>query len=216
MLRSLILGPALGVALFQRGLLVFHASVVSFAHGAVAFLAFKGQGKSTLASILHRRGHDLLTDDILALDVQGDHLIARPGFPLLKLWADTIQAMGEDPESYPLLHPSVDKRMRHVSRGFARHPMELACVYVLGDGQEIEIVPLEGKEALLNVLPHWYGALFDGDLLEVFGLGNHLRQCARLVQSVPVFRLQNPRSLSALPDVAQIVEAHRASSIQEP
>jgi hypothetical protein len=201
----------MAVVLFQRGLLVFHASVVGFPRGAAAFLAFKGQGKSTLASILHHRGHDLLTDDILALDVQGDHLVARPGFPLLKLWTDTIQAMGEDPESYPLLHPMVEKRVRRVSHGFAQRPMELHCVYVLADGQEPEIIPLEGKEALLNVLPHWYGALFDGDLLEVFGLGNHLRQCARLLQSVPVYRLRNPRALSELPGVAQMVEAHQAS-----
>jgi len=212
-LRNLFLGPALGVALFQRGLLVFHASVVSFSSGAVAFLALKGYGKSTMAAALHVRGQEILADDIMALDTGGGRMMVRPGVPRLKLWPDALQAIGDNPESHALLLPDYDKRARRVSNGFGQSPVPLRCVYVLGVGPQIDFARLRPKDALLYVLPHWYGALFDGDLLKIFGLGNHFRQCTYLVQNVPVFLLKRPASLMALPDVAQAVEKHLASDV---
>src|SRR5262249_25236419 len=61
-LHLCILGPALAVLLRQRGLLVLHASAVQVAHGAIAFLASSGGGKSTLAASFYTRGHAVVTD----------------------------------------------------------------------------------------------------------------------------------------------------------
>ena len=207
-LRLFILGSALGVLLLQRGLTVFHASVVTLSSASVAFLGQKGNGKSTVAAALHTRGHTLVADDIMALSDDGRSLIARPGFPLLKLWPASVEAIGEDPESLPLLRPESEKRAHRISRGFAENPTPLRGVYVLDSSHEIEIVPLKPREALMRVLPHWYGAMFSGELLDTFGLGSHLHECARLVNSVPVYLLRAPTSLDTLPDVAQAVERH--------
>jgi hypothetical protein len=207
-LRRFILGPALSVLLHQKGLLVFHASVIAFASGAVAFAARKGGGKSTMAAALHVRGHGMVADDIMALDAVGDCLMVRPGFPQVKLWPDAVEAIGEDPASLPRLGPDLEKRVRPVSQGFAVHPLPLRCVFVCSVGQELEIVPLRSAEALLSVMPHWYGALFRGALLPILGLETHFRQCAHLVENIPVYHLQRPHSLAALPDVTRIVEEY--------
>src|SRR5690348_8122758 len=84
--RLLLLGPALAVLLHQRGLLVLHASAVSFGKSVAAFVGEKGEGKSTLAAALHARGHPLVADDLVAVELD-DRSIARvrAGFPQLKL-----------------------------------------------------------------------------------------------------------------------------------
>jgi hypothetical protein len=207
-LRLCILGSCLGVVLLQRGLTVFHASVVGLSSGAVAFLAPKGQGKSTMAAALHVRGHNLIADDIMVVDCERGELTARPGFPQLKLWPESAQAIGQDPESLPILHPRLGKRARQISHGFLQDPLPLQSIYVLGIGDEIDIVPLSPKDALLYIMPHWYGAMFGGELLRVFGLGTHFRECTRLANRVPIYLLKRPPSLDLLSDVAQAVEKH--------
>ena len=71
--RLLILGAAMGVLLYQRGLTVLHASAVAIDGGVVAFLGEKGAGKSAIAAALYARGHRFITDDLLAVqyDQQG-------------------------------------------------------------------------------------------------------------------------------------------------
>jgi hypothetical protein len=51
-LRLSLLGPALGLLLHQRGLLVLHASVVTHGGSTVAILGSNGWGKSTIAAAL--------------------------------------------------------------------------------------------------------------------------------------------------------------------
>lgn len=207
-LRLAILGSSLGVLLLQRGLPVFHASVVGLSSSAVAFLAPKGHGKSTMAAALYIRGHDMVADDIMVVDGDGDQMMAKPGFPQFKLWPESAQAIGQDPNSLPTVCPGFEKRSRRVSHGFSQTPLPLQSIYVLGIGEEIEIIPLPPKDALLHILPHWYGAMFGGELLRVFGLGNHFRECTLLANRVPTYLLKRPPSLDILSDVARAVEKH--------
>lgn len=204
-LRLIILGPALGIALIQRGLPVFHASCVASSSGAVAFAGPKGSGKSTMAVALHRNGYDLVTDDILSIDNAMGKLLAKPSFPQSKLWPDSVEAMGEAIESMPLLHPDYDKRVRPVSQGFAKAPVPLRCLFLLGISEDIEIAPLPPTEAWLGTMPHWYGAQFDGDLLRMLGAAAQLHATASLAKNIPVYHLKRPLSLEMLPEVARMV-----------
>ena len=204
--RNLFLGPVLGVALNQRGLHLFHASVVRLAGNAVAILAPKGWGKSTLAAILHSRGHTVLCDDIAALEQGKQQPLIQPGFPMLKLWADTVRAIGHNPEEYPRLHPQLEKHIYDLGSGFSSTPQPLRAVLVMQPGDKPIVVPLSGKEALFQILPHWYGTLYNGDLLPIFGSQNHLRECALLAKHVPVYGLRLPRSLTGAQKAAQFLE----------
>jgi hypothetical protein len=213
LLRLFILGPALRILLLQRGLSVFHASVVGLSSSAVAFLAPQGHGKSTMAAALHRLGHCLVDDDVLVLDDDGDQLVVRPGFPQIKLWPDAAQAVGQDPRQLSVLHPQLEKRAHRMAHGFSRDPLPLRGVYVLdaGDGPSAlgtEITSLDSREAFFRVLTNWYPAMFGPELLQMFGLDLQFGACTRLIDRVPVFLLKRPRSLDALPDVVRALEQH--------
>ena len=84
---------------------------------------------------------------------------------------------------------------------------------MLAHGPELGIEPLQPQEALTELMPHWYGARFGMGLLRSLGLSSFFLQCATLANKITVCRLKRPPSLSALPDVAQLVEEHLARDV---
>lgn len=68
-----------------RGHEALHAGAVATPDDAVAILAVSGAGKSTLLGQLVREGHQLVTDDILALTEKDGDVLAEPGPPLMTL-----------------------------------------------------------------------------------------------------------------------------------
>ncbi len=201
-LRSFLLGPAFGALLRQRGALVLHASAVKLEGGAIVFLGGSGWGKSTLAAALHARGHPLLADDVVALRADGARWLVSPSFPQLSLWPDAASVLGSPPDSLPRLHPSGQKRTRRAGVRFSTEPCSLSRLYVLAAGASHAIEALPRCDALVELLRHSYGAL----TLHRVRTTKHFRQCARLAAEIPVTRLRFPRSLTALPEVACLVE----------
>ena len=207
-LRLLLLGAAMGVVLHQRGLPVFHASAVTANETAIAFLGGRGWGKSTIAAALHMRGHRVITDDVMALDLSGTNgPVAFPAFPQLKLWPDAVTALGEDPEALSALSSRFEKRERLVTSGFAERPTPLKRIYVLATGPAPEIEPLQPQEAMTELLRNFYVGRFGKELMRP-GEATYFLQCAEVARSVPVYRLKRPSSLVLLPAVAQLVREH--------
>jgi hypothetical protein len=83
--QRFLTGQVLPLASVLRGLEVFHASAVALGGGAVAFVAGSGVGKTSLAYNLVRRGAAFVADDVLALEVAGDVVLAHPGAGLVNL-----------------------------------------------------------------------------------------------------------------------------------
>ena len=66
-----------------RGLEALHAGAVVGDGGAIAIAAAAGGGKSTLLSRLIADGFELLADDVVALEAEGERVLAHPGPPLM-------------------------------------------------------------------------------------------------------------------------------------
>lgn len=201
-LRLFILGPAFAVLLHQRGRLVLHASAVAVDGYAVAFLGGPGWGKSTMAAALSARGYGLVADDVVAVDLEGERgLTVFPGFPQLKLWPDTIASLGEVADTLPQLHPRLEKRAHRVANGFTHAPLSLSHIYVLDEGTNHAIEPIDKQNALVELVRHSYGVR----LLQPVNARSHFLQCANLANKVSIRRLKRLRSLLALPELAQMV-----------
>ncbi len=210
LLRLPLLGTILAVLLHRRGYLVLHASSVAVDGGALVFIGNKGWGKSTMAATLYGRGHDLISDDVVALKFEGSGApVVMPGFPQFKLFPEAVvSSLGDDYEALPELAAGYEKRGRPVTDRFAQQPLPLKSVYALGCGAVSTIKTLEPQAALLTLIANSYSARFGKQLLRGAEASAHLRQCSRLVRQVPVYRLERPKALPLLPAVAQLVEDH--------
>jgi hypothetical protein len=205
LLRLYLLGPALGLLLHQRGLLTLHASGAAVAGGAIAFLGGSGWGKSTMAAALHARGHGVVADDVMAVDVgAAAGPTVYPGIPRLKLWPDAALSVGEVPETLPRLHPEFAKRSRSAIRAFPQAPLPLRAICILAHSAEIDLAPLPVQDGFVELVRHSYAV----QLLDAVGASEaHFGHCARLANRVPVYRLSRPRALETLSAVAELVEA---------
>jgi hypothetical protein len=205
-IRHLLFGPVLSVLNYQRGLFIFHASGVVLPSGGAVFMADAGYGKSTQAEALVRRGHSLITDDVLLMKLEHEKIWAMPGVPFLKLWPETISLLGEDPNKYPTVKTSLPKRTLNKIDIAVQQPVALKAVFILEFGEKIEIKRLAPMEALQQIMPHWYGVLYEGELLPILGLERHFRDCTTVVQNLPVYRLTRPESLDFMPAICEAVE----------
>jgi hypothetical protein len=171
----------------------------------VAFLGGSGWGKSTMAGVLHQRGHALVADDFVAVPAAGELGQAPrvyPGFPQLKLWPEAAAVLGADAGGLRRLHPDFEKVAQRLTQGFAQAPLPLGRLYVLAEGDTIAIEPLDKPAALVELVRHSYAAR----ALPRLDGAEHLRQCAGLLRHTALFRLQRPRSLAVLPAVAEAIE----------
>lgn len=188
-----------------------HGSVFNMAGAAVAVLAAKGGGKSTLAMAMDQAGYPLLSDDILALDGTGT-ILALPGFAQIKLWPDALRHLGHQPETYIPLRPAAVKRGVPVDPA-GQGPLPLRHIFVLQQGGTASIRPLNQREALLALLPHWYLSRFDTQGLQALqALPQQFAQCTQVVQDVAVSLLLRPQSLAQLPHVVALIEGYVVAS----
>lgn len=207
LLRLFVLGTSIAILLHQRqDMAVFHASAVSYSGSALVFAGNWGAGKSGMAAVFHAEGGQLLADDVAAVDLNSDSPLVLPGFPFLKMWPDTLNAIGHQPEALPKLRPEIEKRGYRIANGFSKESVPLRAIFILGWGETIAIERLNGQEALFGLMSFWYASRFGSEVLQVMGLSDQFQRCARLVNEVPVYLLTKPDSQEALLESAQEIK----------
>ena len=105
-----ILGPVLGLLLRLRGVTCLHASAVTIGGSAIAFVGSAGAGKSTTAAAFARRGHSVMSDDIVALSEVDGVIRVMPAYPYLSLWPESVAMLYGSPEALPRFTANWDKR----------------------------------------------------------------------------------------------------------
>ncbi len=204
-LRAYILGAAMAVILQQRGYLVLHASCVAIQDQAIAFIGASGWGKSTLASALHARGHTLLTDDVLAIDMAGHGPMGIPSFPEVKLLSDSAIAIDPAATHQSFLHSLSKKQIRRLDQGFSQKPVPLRQLYLLSIAAHNSIESLPPQLTFTTLLQHSRATKTLSD--PTFQV-EHFRACSELARRVPMAHLKRRRSLAQLPQVMTLIEEH--------
>ena len=212
--RADITGRVLAMTLHAAGRLCLHGSAVAMDGGAVAFVAPKYHGKSTLALALARSGCRLMTDDILPVD-PGPPAQAIPGVHQVRLWDDSAELFdvrsGEPtPGDKHLVHEIPEDLLMF-------QPDALSAVYLLspltGESSMAEAarrIPMPDVTAALALVRH--AAL--GPLLGGAQAACTFERAATLASTVPVYRLETVAGLDRLSEVvAQLQEWHGAATV---
>jgi len=191
-LRLFLLSSVIGALLQQRGTLTLHSSVIELDGGCVGFLGHSGAGKSTLAAALLHRGYRLLTDDVCAVTLAPNATpLVHPGYPQMKLWADTLTKLAMPPETLRPVRPQSDKHAWPITTAFCPETRPLRRLYVLGitNTADLTVQVVEQGEKFQVLKNHTYRELFlDG----LDGRVSHFRVCATVAQRVPVYRIIRP------------------------
>ncbi|MFT3722148.1 MAG: hypothetical protein QM773_01075 [Hyphomonadaceae bacterium] len=207
LLRLPLLGPVMALLLHMRERLVLHASAVSIGGRVAAFVGDKGAGKSTTTAAAIERGHQLFTDDLLALSFASGRPVATPGFPSVKLVADCAERFvlqGAEKLAAPIA--DFPKQLRRLNGAFAYAPREVAAIYVLDRQDRAAILELPANDALKAVMRFSYVPLFEGKPWSGEETKRHFSQCASLASHVRVARLITPNRLDGLDEIIRCVE----------
>lgn len=185
--RLFLLGTAMGALMMQRGNLVLHGNAFRVGDACAVVVGSSGSGKSTLAAEFLRRGHDVLSDDVVPVDPKGN---ALPGYPRIKLWDDAVARLGLDPAALDRVTTSVEKFQLPITRS-CTEPLPLRWVYVLErhEGADLVVSPVGGAETFSLLHEHTYRneLLAGADVVR-----DHLTQCARLAASARINRVARP------------------------
>lgn len=205
-IRLFLMGTAMGVVFCQRKMFPLHANAIVFDDRAVAFAGPSQSGKSTLAAAFLDRGHAILSDDICVIDQGGDgNLLAQPGIPRVRLWADAVKRSGRDASLLTRVRNGMDKFVLPTRAAQPDCALPLSAIFVLGpDGQDVRAKPLEGFSAIEALAANTYRA---GFLPLVGDTSAHFATCLTIAQHVPLFELQRPWDGNRIDETAErIVE----------
>ena len=206
--QHLYLNQVLPLVLSKLGKLVFHASAVEVAGGAIAFAAESGRGKSTLAASFAVNGFRFLTDDGLVVETAVQGFEVLPSHPSIRLWADSEEALiAPGVETAPAL--SFTSKSRFLAGDavrFCDQPRPLRRVYFLDDGSATTLVfqRLSAAETLVEWVKHSF-------LLDVEArprLASHFDQVATLANQPIHYRLDYPRRFEDLARIRQAIVEH--------
>jgi hypothetical protein len=205
---SYLLGPVFGFLLRLQGVTCLHASAIAVGDSAVAIAGPPGAGKSTTAAAFARRGHAVLSDDVVPLLERGGSFALVPAYGSLYLWPDSVKALYGSEEALPRLLPGWDKRhlaLEQEGYRFQSEPLPLAAIYLLGERSGDPGAPfvesVAGQTSLISLVANTYA----NRALDTSMRVQEFEFLGRLVQTVPVRRVRPHRDAARLEKLCEAI-----------
>lgn len=205
-IRSFLLGRAMGMLLFQRGVVALHGGVIDIDGQGIAICGKSGAGKSTLLSAFRHSGYKFITDEIIATQVDEDgRVLGVPSYPVQKLSKEIISSMGGNVETLQCNY-SPD-RMRYLvvdKQKFKDERLFLCAMYEIqvADVDEVTIQELSGIEKM-NVLRRngYYMSLS----IRVGFPKDYMSMCIRLVKQMRIFTITRPANKLTINEQKELI-----------
>jgi hypothetical protein len=203
--EHLITGPISAILLHQKDRVVLHGSAINIQDKAIVFLGDKGYGKSTLAAHFQKRGHHLISDDLVPISFNDKFCETVPGHPKIRLYPDSSQSIGLNPNDLPRVDERFNKRYIKFPGKFSIKPVRIGCIFVLNLADEIQISNLNSTASFIEIVRNTFLNRF----LEVTENSvEHFQKTQKIIQSVPVFRLGRPHDFSCMEKVTEKIKQH--------
>ncbi len=195
-----LLPQALSFSLLEQGIDPLHGCVVEINGVAVAFIGESGKGKSTLAAYFWKKGHRILSDDLVAIRFQGKTPIVSGGPPHLKLSSRSLGALDLDPGKTQAFLEGTSKYILDMQTSSCRDSkFPLAMIYAITEepSPTIEIQAQKLCQTFMALTRNPFNAIQN----ERIRWQTQFEAAAKIINTVPVRRLSFPRDFAALPKV---------------
>ncbi|MBP2636429.1 MAG: HPr kinase [Firmicutes bacterium] len=203
--QAFLLGTVLGVLLQARGGFVLHGAAVNINGQALIATGVSAVGKSTLAAALCRQGHELLADDMCLVSFDGKgkpELIS--GYPLVKLWTDAVEVLGEKTSLLRRVRNRLEKYQVPVGKKVSGAAVPLRwCVELRRDNsKQVSIAKLPDAEKVTSIETnaHRYWFLSGRDQV------HQAKCCKQIAAAVNGFRMSWPLEGFWLEDMVKKIE----------
>ena len=214
-LRHLLLDQVLPLVAGDPNRLAVHGSAVATTRGAVAFLGDPGDGKSTLAALLARRGCELLTDDCCLLARTGVGFDVVPAYPGVRLGPDSIDEIFGDADaaSVSVAHYTAKRRIADDEKRGLRYRGQctpVSRIYVLAPARDADTASVAiGRRTHRQALFDLLNCTFHLDIGDAARLREAFALAADIVQLHEVRAITVPWALSKLDEVAEAILGDR-------
>lgn len=197
-----LLGPVMGFVLLLRGFISLHACAVAIRDQAIAIVGPAGSGKSTTAAAFAELGYAILAEDVVTLRDRGDEFLVQPGYPSIRLWPSSVEALYGAAATLPKLTPTWDKRYLDLTQEkyeFQQQPLPLGAIYLLDErkDQAPSISEIAPAEALMSLVANTYATY----LMDKTMRAREFEILNRVLNSVPIKRItphSDPRHIGEL------------------
>lgn len=200
------LGTVLTGVLHQRGRLVLHAGAILGHAGAVLIGGFSGGGKSTLLAALAARGHQVLADDVAAIEINRDgQPSVFPGVPRVNLWKDALARLGRSHAGLDQIRSGEEKFAVPVAPLPDGFPKAVRALYVLRtwDQCSVAVEELNGASAFRLICAQTRNV----HVVRALGMQTvHFHAAAAMASRICVNRVSRPRQANSLPELVALVE----------
>lgn len=193
-LKLFLLREAIGILLAQRGFYLLHGTAVLINESAHVFIGEPGAGKSTTAAAFWKAGFTVLTDDLVAIEMNNDQAFVIPAFPQFKIWEHAVHGLGINQSE---LQPSFEGHTKFLlsqnKKSFPSSPIPLKSIQILSNVPiKHRINPLEAPIELVKHFP-LPNQLLHGELHN-----KHFKDSLKLYSIVKIQRLQRPEGFDNL------------------
>lgn len=186
-----LLGPVMGFVLLLRGFISLHACAVAVDDQAIAIVGPAGSGKSTTAAAFAERSYAILAEDVVTLQDRGAEFLVQPGYPSIRLWPSSVEALYGTAATLPRLTPTWDKCYLDLTQekyDFQQQPLPLAAIYLLGERQDDHapsINELASTKRLMSLVANTYATY----LMDKTMRAREFEILGRVLKSVPIKRV---------------------------
>lgn len=201
--RFVLLGSCLGTCLMQRHILPLHASSVVINNQVVLFSGPTKAGKSTLASYLNQHGFPLYSEDLSPIYMNDKNISLAKGISRVKLWQDSLIALGNNPDKHQIVHPIFKKYAYFLNNDSLPNKLPVKALFILENSDEVSVEEINSIGEKMATI---FNNIYYVKRFYAFGFQKEIFDISRnLVNNIPIYRLKRPLNYDYLPNVRDTI-----------
>lgn len=204
-LNAFLLGWGIAMICYQKEKLAIHCACIANDEGAVLISGTSGSGKSSITSVLLKKGYRLVADDMTVVYMDGKGTAyATPAFPYQKLCRDVAMQSDCTEDEMIYIDENKDKFLVPYKGEFMKEPVPIKAMILLGISKKEEVSSgeVEGIEKMYACVDAMF---LKGLLKEKLFSPENVNLCLEMASCVPIYYVNRPVEMDTREEVINTI-----------